>query len=87
MPNNFLVLKHKALGEEIRLRIVKLLSEKDYSLQELTEQLNMGKTTIHHHLKILRAAKLVEIIEGKYSLKANVLELLFKELEQYIKQS
>ena len=87
MPNNFLVLKHKALGEEIRLRIVKLLSEKDYSLQELTERLNMGKTTIHHHLKILRAAKLVEIIEGKYSLKANALELLFKELEQYIKQS
>lgn len=86
MPNNFLVLKHKALGEEIRLRIVKLLSEKDYSLQELTEQLNIGKTTIHHHLKILRAAKLVEIIEGKYSLKANALELLFKELEQYIKQ-
>lgn len=86
MPNNFLVLKHKALGEDIRLRIVKLLSEKDYSLQELTEQLNMGKTNIHHHLKILRAAKLVEIIEGKYSLKANAIELLFKELELYLKQ-
>ncbi|RLL48387.1 ArsR family transcriptional regulator [Oceanobacillus piezotolerans] len=87
MPNNYLVLKHKALGEEIRLRIVKLLSERDHSLQELTEQLNTGKTTIHHHLKILRAAKLVEIMEGKYSLKANVIEQLFKELEQYIKQS
>lgn len=86
MPNNFLVQKHKALGDEVRLRIVKLLSENDHSLQELTEQLNMGKTTIHHHLKVLRAAKLVEILEGKYSLKANVLKLLFKELEQYIKQ-
>lgn len=86
MPNHFLVLKHKALGEEIRLRMVKLLAERNYSLQELTEHLNMGKTTIHHHLKILRAAKLVEIIAGKYSLKPNVIELLFKELEQYIKQ-
>ena len=86
MPNHFLVLKHKALGEEVRLRIVKLLSEKDHSLQELTEQLNMGKTTIHHHLKILRAAKLVEIIEGKYALKANGLELLMKEMEQYLEQ-
>lgn len=86
MPNNFLVLQHKALGDELRLRIVKLLSEKDHSLQELTEQLNIGKTTIHHHLKLLRAAKLVEMIESKYSLKANVIKLLFNELEQYIKQ-
>lgn len=86
MPNIFLVLKHKALGDEIRLRIVKLLSKRDYSLHELTEQLDMSKTTIHHHLKILRGAKLVEINEGKYCLKANVLELLFKELEQYINQ-
>lgn len=86
MPNNFLVLKHKALGDETRLRIVKMLSENNHSLQELTEQLDMGKTTIHHHLKILRAAKLVEINEGKYCLKVSVLELLFKELEQYINQ-
>lgn len=86
MPNIFLVLKHKALGDEIRLRIVKLLSKRDYSLHELTEQLDMSKTTIHHHLKILRGAKLVEINEGKYCLKANVIEVLFKELEQYINQ-
>ena len=46
----------------------------------------MSKTTIHHHLKILRGAKLVEINEGKYCLKANVIEVLFKELEQYINQ-
>lgn len=86
MPNNLLVLKHKALGDELRLRIIKLLSEKDHSLQELTEQLIMGKTTIHHHLKLLRAAKLVEVNKGKYSLKANVIKLLLNELEQYIKQ-
>lgn len=86
MPNHFLMLKHKALGDETRLRIVKLLSEKNHTLQELTDRLDMGKTTIHHHLKLLRAAKLVEMNEGKYSLKPNVLELLFKELEQYIKQ-
>lgn len=86
MPSNFLVQKHKALGDEVRLRIVKLLSENDRSLQSLTEQLNMGKTTIHHHLKILRAAKIVGMNGLKYSLKANVLGLLSKELDQYIKQ-
>ncbi|MCJ7841065.1 ArsR family transcriptional regulator [Lederbergia sp. NSJ-179] len=86
MPNNSLVQKHKALGDEVRLRIVKLLSESDRSLQNLTEQLHMGKTTIHHHLKILRGSKIVEMNGLKYSLKANVLGLLFKELDQYIKQ-
>src|SRR5690625_8040555 len=74
MPNNLLVLKHKALSDELRLRIIKLLSEKDHSLQELTEQLSIGKTTIHHHLKLLRAAKLVEMNKGKYSLKANIIK-------------
>ncbi|KHF38935.1 ArsR/SmtB family transcription factor [Halalkalibacter okhensis] len=86
MPNHSLVQKHKALGDEIRLRIVKLLSEDDRTLQEVTDQLNMGKTTIHHHLKILRGAKIVEMKGTKYSLNANVLGILFKELDQYIKQ-
>lgn len=86
MPDNFLVQKHKALGDEVRLRIVKLLSESDRSLQNLTEHLNMGKTTIYHHLKTLRAAKIIEMNNMNYSLKANVLKILCNELDQYIKQ-
>ncbi|WP_391209584.1 ArsR/SmtB family transcription factor [Psychrobacillus sp. L4] len=85
-PNNFLVLKHKALGDEVRLRIVKLLYEHDRTLQDITEKLNIGKSTIHHHLKILRAAKLVEIIDAKYSLKRIALDMLSKELELYLNQ-
>lgn len=85
-PNNFLVLKHKALGDEVRLRIVKLLYEKDRTLQDITTQLNIGKSTIHHHLKILRAAKLVEIIESKYSLKRNAVAFLYEELNLYLRK-
>lgn len=83
-PNNFLILKHKALGDEVRLRIVKLLYEGDQTLQEITNQLNIGKSTIHHHLKILRAAKLVEISDLKYSLKKKSVESLAKELNLYL---
>lgn len=83
-PNNFLILKHKALGDEVRMRIVKLLYEEDKTLQEITKQLNIGKSTIHHHLKILRAAKLVEISDLKYSLKKKSVELLAKELSLYL---
>jgi len=84
-PNNFLVLKHKALGDEARLRMVKLLYEGDRTLQEITEHLDVGKSTIHHHLKILRSANLVGIVDSKYSLKRNAIDLLAKELEYFLK--
>lgn len=86
MPSNFLVLKHKALGDEFRLRMVKLLFEKSRTLQEITEKLEMGKSTIHHHLKILRSAQLVGIEDGKYVLKNSAITSIAKELEQYIQQ-
>ncbi|WP_102272594.1 ArsR/SmtB family transcription factor [Cytobacillus massiliigabonensis] len=85
-PNQFFVLKHKALGDEVRLRIVKMLTEHDHTLQELASQLNIGKSTIHHHLKILKAAKLVEITQSKYSLKRSALAGLAKELDMYLNQ-
>ncbi|MDM5189016.1 metalloregulator ArsR/SmtB family transcription factor [Bacillus sp. DX4.1] len=83
-PSYFLVHKHKALGDEARLRIIKLLFERDRTLQEITEQLNIGKSTIHHHLKILRSAKLVDIQDSKYVLKKPAVESLSKELELYL---
>ncbi len=69
MPDYFLVQKYKALGDEVRLKMVKMLFEHPRTLQDMTEKLDIGKSTIHHHLKILRAAKLVEIIDSKYCLK------------------
>ncbi|ASN03525.1 ArsR/SmtB family transcription factor [Virgibacillus necropolis] len=83
-PDNFLVHKHKALGDEVRLKIVKYLAEGDCTLQTITNKLAMGKSTIHHHLKILRSAKLVDINHSKYRLKRNTLDAMAKELQQYV---
>ncbi|UFU00101.1 ArsR family transcriptional regulator [Radiobacillus kanasensis] len=83
-PNHNLVLKYKALGDEARMRLVKLLYEADRSLQDITEQLDIGKSTIHHHLKILRSAKLVGMNGSKYSLKKRSIELLSKEIYMYL---
>ncbi len=83
-PNHFLVLKHKALGDEVRLRMVKLLSENELTLQEITDELDMGKSTVHHHLKILRSARLVEIANSKYCLRKNAIKSLPKEMEHYL---
>ncbi|WP_117168055.1 ArsR/SmtB family transcription factor [Paraliobacillus sediminis] len=84
IPNNFLVLSYKALGDEVRLRMVKLLYKNDLTLQEITDELEMAKSTVHHHLKILRSARLVEIVNAKYCLKQNAIKSLPKEMEQYL---
>ncbi|GKU83089.1 helix-turn-helix transcriptional regulator [Niallia sp. NCCP-28] len=84
MPNNFLVAKYKALGDEMRLRIVKLLFESSRTLQEITDQLDLGKSTVHHHLKMLRSAQLVEIRNARYVLKKEAINVLAKELDLYL---
>ncbi|WP_019241017.1 MULTISPECIES: ArsR/SmtB family transcription factor [Bacillus] len=86
LPDNFLLLKYKALGDEVRLKIVKLLYEEERTLQDITNQINIGKSTIHHHLKILRAAKLVEIVESKYSLKKKAIEFLPEEMNHFLRK-
>lgn len=60
-PPRQLVRLVKAISDEKRLRILKALSAKDASLQELTESLGMPKSTVHHHLLALRAAGLVKM--------------------------
>jgi biotin operon repressor len=86
LPNYLFIQKHKALGDEVRLRMIKLLSERDCSLKEITEQLELGKSTVHHHLKILRAASLVGNKSSNYYLKEQSLASLSKELELYLNQ-
>lgn len=86
LPDYFLIQKHKALGDEVRLRVIKLLSERDCSLKEITEQLELGKSTVHHHLKILRAASLIGNKSATYYLKEQSLASLSKELELYLNQ-
>lgn len=86
LPDFLLIQKYKALGDEVRLRMLKLLSEKDCTLKEITEELDVGKSTAHHHLKLLRAASLVGIKSSKYTLKGNSIASLSKELELYFNQ-
>ncbi|ADU29104.1 ArsR/SmtB family transcription factor [Evansella cellulosilytica] len=85
-PSNFLIEKCKSIGDEARLKIIKLLYEQDRTLQEITNELDLGKSTIHHHLKLLRGAKLVEISNSKYALKKKSIESLQKELDFYLKK-
>ncbi len=60
-PPSWLVRTYKALSDEKRLRILRRLSEGETSLDELTELLDISKSTVHHHISVLRGAGLIRV--------------------------
>lgn len=59
-----LVRLSKALGDEKRLRILRALADGEKSLMELADIFGVAKTTMHHHMLILRSAGLVSVGVG-----------------------
>lgn len=83
-PPAYLVQAYKALADEKRLRILNLLSVSNRSLKELTDILDIGKTTIHHHLAILRSAQMVHVTGAMYSLNKSALVGYEASLLEYL---
>lgn len=90
-PPSWMVRFYKALSDEKRLRILRRLSEGDTSLDELTELLDLSKSTVHHHITILRGAGLVRVsigatkAESKYGLRPQAIEDASAFLEGYMR--
>ncbi|MGH2428237.1 MAG: ArsR/SmtB family transcription factor [Candidatus Limnocylindria bacterium] len=59
-----LVRLSKALGDEKRLRILRTLAEGEKSLMDLADAFGVAKTTMHHHMIVLRSAGLVSVAVG-----------------------
>jgi DNA-binding transcriptional ArsR family regulator len=55
----------RALGDEVRSRIVGLLRERASSASELAKLLEMPKGTVGHHLKVLERAGLVRVVRTR----------------------
>ncbi|CAH0343967.1 metalloregulator ArsR/SmtB family transcription factor [Bacillus sp. CECT 9360] len=85
-PPPDLVQLFKALGDEKRLTIMRYLSQKERSLKELTELLDIGKTTVHHHLTILRTAHIVGVKGSVYSIKMESILKHEQELIEYLER-
>ncbi|WP_174615467.1 ArsR/SmtB family transcription factor [Virgibacillus ihumii] len=83
-PNKLLVQRYKALGDETRLKILKIIKENNVTLQALTTELELGKTTVHHHLKILKSARLVSQSSNGYGIVDKAIESLPAELKLYL---
>jgi DNA-binding transcriptional ArsR family regulator len=60
-PPSWLVRTYKALSDERRLRIMRRLSESPASLDDLVEMLGLTKSTVHHHITLLRGAGLIRV--------------------------
>ena len=57
----WLVRFHKALGDEKRLRILREVAAGGAGLADLTDALGLAKSTVFHHIGILRAAGLLRV--------------------------
>jgi biotin operon repressor len=59
--DDYLLETLKVLGDESRLRLLRLVAEREHSVGELAEKLGLGEPTISHHLARLREVYLVNI--------------------------
>jgi len=79
---------YRALGDPTRLRILKLLSQREHYLTELAQQLELSKPTVKHHLAQLRFAGLVTLIEEGsltyYSLRWDRVQTAGAEVQAYL---
>ena len=55
----------RALGDELRARIVALLRVRARSTEELAEELGLPKGTVGHHLKVLERAGLIRVVRTR----------------------
>jgi DNA-binding transcriptional ArsR family regulator len=87
-PPPSVVRLHRALGDGTRLRILRLLRDRDLYLTEIAQQLELSKPTIKHHLALLRAAGLVTITEegglSYYSLRRARLDDASTDLKRFL---
>lgn len=74
----------KALCEEVRLRIIKMLMEREMCVCEIMDGLKLSQPAVSHHMKILKQAGLVQDRrQGKwvyYSLDKEFFSTLEKQL-------
>jgi Bacterial regulatory protein, arsR family len=83
-PSPELVRGHKALGDELRLKLLYQLMKGPMSLQELSVQFQTSKTSLHHQLSLLKAAKFVSADKGIYSVNPHRIGAFSEKLNQFL---
>ena len=63
-PPHELLRAGQAVGDERRLRILRLLAREELRASEISARLGLGLTTLLHHLTVLREAGLISVGAG-----------------------
>lgn len=86
MPPPRLVRLCKAFADERRLRILKKLTMGSYTLQEVANDFDVVKSTMHHHFIILRSAGLVRLrtSDNQYSFRPEAITEICDLLQEYL---
>lgn len=80
----------RVLGDTGRLRILVFIKDREYSVQEICEFMEMEQSAVSHQLRVLKKARLVKVRrDGRqrlYSLDDDhvlqILETVFEHLEE-----
>lgn len=86
-PSPWILKTYKALSDEKRIRVLRRLAAGPASFQDLVEHLEAAKSTVHHHVRVLRSARLVKVTLGaekEYSLRRGVIGEAAKALEEFV---
>ncbi|QQE73987.1 winged helix-turn-helix transcriptional regulator [Brevibacillus composti] len=89
-PPDRLMRMTRALADEKRLRILKILSSGNRSFTDLVEVMELSKSNLHYHLSLLRTAGLISIHhvpftnQDKYGIRAGVFDDVKQMLERYV---
>jgi DNA-binding transcriptional ArsR family regulator len=87
-PPGRLVRLHRALGDEKRVRLLKAVATSTPTLAELVDQFDMPKSTLHHHMAILRTAGLIRVTsdqDRRYSVRFDVIPEASSMLDAYLR--
>lgn len=84
IPSTELIRGHKVLGDELRLKLLYQLVKGPLSLQEMSGQFHISKSTLHHQLSLLRAAKFIRVDKGIYSANLTRINAFSEKLTQYL---
>jgi DNA-binding transcriptional ArsR family regulator len=83
--------QYKAIGDETRMRIVRLVQHKPMTVKQMAAQLGLPPGTVGHHVQMLEAAGLLQIVARRlvrgivakyYARTARVFDFDFRETDR-----
>ncbi|WP_078380552.1 ArsR/SmtB family transcription factor [Sutcliffiella halmapala] len=88
-PSPALMRKGIALTDKNRLKILRFLGKEERSFTEIVKYIGLAKSTVHHHMIILRASGLIQVIlspdtSERFRLREQGLGHIFQNYYQYL---